>query len=202
MPTPVHASRSPVEQPSAPKPLVIKRLGSTWSQADLGDAIDLSALSTIADMDSSGTNDLVVDILTTLRRTLTQMLERLEHHRLAGSAAGVRFEAHRIKSSASQLGAFLLADAAEAVLNAIPPATKAEAAAFRALAQRRALGEGVQWGLPSAVGVDVDVTCASPPPVFPAEAPFEGLIPLVDRLVREIRRVQIRLGSLLTAVPA
>lgn len=194
----VLAARSPPQSHCAPTSLVIKRLGSAWSQADLGDAIDLSALAAIADMDSSGTNDLIVDILSTLQRTLGPTLERIACHRVARSAAGVRFEAHRIKSAATQLGAGLLADAASAILEGIPPETRAEAAAFRALTQKRA-AEGLRplWGMPSAVGCDSDAAGTVLVPPIPDD--FARVLPLVDRMVREIVQVQTCLARLIPA---
>ena len=48
--------------------------------------------------------------------SLEPMLVAVERQRAAGSVAGIRFEAHKLKSSASQVGALRLSDACAEIM--------------------------------------------------------------------------------------
>jgi HPt (histidine-containing phosphotransfer) domain-containing protein len=95
---------------------VTYRPGSTWSQGDLGGAFDFEAISIIGDLDPSGANGLLEEVLSVFLESLEPMLVAVEWHRAAGSVAGIRFEAHKLKSSASQVGALRLSDACAEVM--------------------------------------------------------------------------------------
>jgi HPt (histidine-containing phosphotransfer) domain-containing protein len=98
---------------------VVQSLGFTWSQFDLGEAFDLDTLSVVAALDPSGVDGVLAEILLLFQGSLEPVLARLEHHRANGSAADIRFEAHRLKSAAAQLGALRLSSACSEILKRI-----------------------------------------------------------------------------------
>ena len=102
-----------------PSDTVIHSLGSTWSQLDLGEAFDVDTLAMLSDLDPTGARGVVSEVLTLLDVSLEPMLERLERFRNAGAIADIRFEAHKMKSAAAQLGALRLAAACSDVLKRI-----------------------------------------------------------------------------------
>jgi HPt (histidine-containing phosphotransfer) domain-containing protein len=98
------------------KSAVTHRPGSTWSQIDLGETFDFEAISVIGDLDPSGADGLLEDVLSMFLDSLEPMLVAVERQRAAGSVAGIRFEAHKLKSSASQVGALRLSDACAEIM--------------------------------------------------------------------------------------
>lgn len=167
--------------------MTITRLGLSWSQADLGAAIDLKILSVLGEMGSSGTNGLVLDILVMLQKTLGPMLVRLKRHRDVGCAAGVRSEAHRIKSSASQLGDLRLAGAAGEILKRVPASTAKEMVEARAVIMKPEFSESLP-----VVG-EGSGSHETP-------RPLDELAPFADALIVEVVRLQGRLNVLLPKV--
>jgi HPt (histidine-containing phosphotransfer) domain-containing protein len=89
--------------------------GSTWSQAELGDAFDIQALSVIGDLDPTGVRGVVKEVLSLFQNSLEPLLAKLEQLRAADSAAGILFEAHKLKSAAGQIGAMRLSAACAAI---------------------------------------------------------------------------------------
>ena len=105
-------ARSNTSQPDT----VIQSLGSTWSQQDLGEAFDVETMSVLSELDPSGVNGVISEVLILFQASLDPALERLEHCRSRGAAADIRFEAHRLKSAAAQLGALRLASACAEIM--------------------------------------------------------------------------------------
>lgn len=95
---------------------VTHRPGSTWSQVDLGEAFDFEAISVIGDLDPSGADGFLEEVLSMFLDSLEPMLVAVERQRAAGSVAGIRFEAHKLKSSASQVGALRLSEACAEIM--------------------------------------------------------------------------------------
>ena len=89
--------------------------GSAWSQEDLGEEFDVARLSVIGELDPTGRDGVLKEVLDLLMSSLDPLLVRLEKHRAAGHPAGIRFEAHKLHSAAAQLGAMRLSRAAKAV---------------------------------------------------------------------------------------
>jgi HPt (histidine-containing phosphotransfer) domain-containing protein len=92
------------------------RPGSTWSQVELGEVFDFEALSVIGDLDPSGTDGFLEEVLSIFLDSLEPMLLAVERERDAGSAAGIRFEAHKLRSGASQVGAHRLVEACNEIM--------------------------------------------------------------------------------------
>lgn len=92
------------------------RPGATWSQVELGEVFDFEALSVIGDLDPAGTDGFLEEVLSIFLESLEPMLIAVERERDAGSAAGIRFEAHKLKSGASQVGARRLAEACDEIM--------------------------------------------------------------------------------------
>jgi HPt (histidine-containing phosphotransfer) domain-containing protein len=87
-------------------------LQAEWSQADLGDAFDVSTLSVLADLDPTGARGVVREVLELFARSLEPELDRLERHLLTpNSEEQILFEVHRMGSAAAQIGALRLAAA-------------------------------------------------------------------------------------------
>jgi HPt (histidine-containing phosphotransfer) domain-containing protein len=101
---------------TSPPDTVIQSLGSTWSQHDLGEAFDVATMSVLSELDPSGVNGIISEVLILFQASLDPVLERLEHCRSTGAAADIRFEAHRLKSAAAQLGALRLASACAEIM--------------------------------------------------------------------------------------
>ena len=89
--------------------------GSAWSQEDLGEEFDVARLSVIGELDPTGRDGVLKEVLDLLMSSLDPLLVRLEKHRSAGNSAGIRFEAHKLHSAAAQLGAMRLSRAAKAI---------------------------------------------------------------------------------------
>jgi HPt (histidine-containing phosphotransfer) domain-containing protein len=98
-----------------PPKTVIHSLGSTWSQSDLGEDFELAPLSVIGELDPSGDEGAVNDILKMLLKSLDPMLAKVEAHRAAGSPEGIKFEAHKLQSASGQIGAMRLSAACAAI---------------------------------------------------------------------------------------
>jgi HPt (histidine-containing phosphotransfer) domain-containing protein len=58
------------------------------------------------------------------------MLSKFERHRAAGSASGVMFEAHKLKSAAGQLGALRLSAACAAIVKHLESAGQSKPGTF------------------------------------------------------------------------
>jgi HPt (histidine-containing phosphotransfer) domain-containing protein len=94
---------------------VIHRPGSSWSQLDLGRAFDITTLSVIAELDPSGVNGVVEEVLAMFLDSLEPMLVKVERLRAAGAVSAIQFEAHKLRSAAGQIGALRLAEASAAI---------------------------------------------------------------------------------------
>ena len=91
-------------------------LYGAWSQSELGEAFDVSTLSVIGDLDPTGANGVVRDVLAMFLDSLDPVLESIESDiRSPGSAERLRFGVHKLKSAAAQMGALRLASACESV---------------------------------------------------------------------------------------
>ncbi len=101
--------------PKPPPDTVIHSLGSTWSQDDLGDDFELGPLSVIGELDPTGNDGAVNDILKMLLASLDPLLAKVEAHRANGSPEGIRFEAHKLQSASGQIGAMRLSGACAAI---------------------------------------------------------------------------------------
>jgi len=91
-------------------------LGGAWDQAELGEALDVSTLSVIGDLDPTGVNGVVREVLAMFLDSLDPALESLE--RCAsdpGCSKRLQFGAHQLRSAAGQIGALRLAAACTAV---------------------------------------------------------------------------------------
>lgn len=73
-------------------------------------------MSVLSELDPSGVNGIISEVLVLFQASLDPVLERLEHCRSTGAAADIRFEAHRLKSAAAQLGALRLASACSEIM--------------------------------------------------------------------------------------
>lgn len=102
-------------EPKPPPNKVIHSLGSTWSQSDLGEDLDLAPLSVIGELDPSGNEGTVNDILKMLLASLEPMLAKVEAHRVGNSPEGIKFEAHKLQSASGQIGAMRLSAACNAI---------------------------------------------------------------------------------------
>jgi len=91
-------------------------LYGAWGQAELGEALDISTLSVIGDLDPTGPNGVVRDVLTMFLDSLDPVLESIESDISSRcSAQRLRFGVHKLKSAAAQIGAQRLASACESV---------------------------------------------------------------------------------------
>ena len=91
-------------------------LEGAWGQAELGEAFDVTTLSVIGELDPTGANGVVREVLAMFQHSLETALESIEHDiRAPGGARRLRFAAHKLKSAAGQLGALRLAAACGAV---------------------------------------------------------------------------------------
>ena len=105
----------PAAKPPPPPDTVIRSLGSTWSQSDLGEDFELGPLSVIGELDPTGNDGTVNDILKMLLVSLDPLLAKLDTHRAGGLPEGIRFEAHKLQSAAGQIGAMRLSAACAAI---------------------------------------------------------------------------------------
>lgn len=91
-------------------------LDGAWSQAELGEAFDVTTLSVIGELDPTGANGVVREVLAMFRDSLEPTLESIEVDlRHPGGPQRLLFAAHKLKSAAGQIGALRLAAACEAV---------------------------------------------------------------------------------------
>ena len=91
-------------------------LDGAWSQAQLGEAFDVTTLSVIGELDPTGANGVVREVLALFQDSLETALDSIERDmRAPGGAKRLRFAAHKLKSAAGQLGALRLAAACAAV---------------------------------------------------------------------------------------
>jgi HPt (histidine-containing phosphotransfer) domain-containing protein len=82
-----------------------------FSQEELGDEFALGPISVISELDPTGENGVVKDVLEMFGASLDPMLTLVEGHLQNGSSYGIRFEAHKLHSAAAQMGAMKLAAA-------------------------------------------------------------------------------------------
>ncbi|MDP9044789.1 MAG: Hpt domain-containing protein [Pseudomonadota bacterium] len=91
-------------------------LGGAWSQADLGAAFDVTALSVIGELDPTGAHGTVREVLSLFGKSLEPELERIEACLAQPAMASqLKVEAHRLKGAAAQMGALRLAAACKLV---------------------------------------------------------------------------------------
>lgn len=91
-------------------------LHGAWSQFDLGKAFDVTTLSVIGELDPTGANGVVREVLAMFRDSLEPTLKSIEADlQNPEGAKRLHFAAHQLKSAAGQLGALRLAAASEAV---------------------------------------------------------------------------------------
>ncbi len=94
---------------------MVHRPGFAWSQFDLGADLDAGALSVIAELDPTGENGVVEDVLAMFEQSLDPLLTQLERVRRDKSPTGLRFEAHKLYSAAAQVGALRVSRACAAL---------------------------------------------------------------------------------------
>ncbi len=78
---------------------VIHRPGSSWSQLDLGEDLDATSLSVIAELDPSGEHGVVEEVPMMFHDSLEPMLTMVEGFRAAASVSDIQFEAHKLQSA-------------------------------------------------------------------------------------------------------
>lgn len=91
-------------------------LEGAWSQAELGAAFDVTTLSVIGELDPTGANGVVREVLAMFRDSLEPTLASIEAS--LGEPEGatrILFAAHQLKGASAQIGALRLAAACEAV---------------------------------------------------------------------------------------
>ena len=99
-----------------PQITVQHSLLGAWSQAELGDAFDVSTLSVIGELDPTGANGVVREVLAMFLDSLDPVLESIESDiRSSTGSRRLRFGVHKLKSASGQMGALRLAAACEAV---------------------------------------------------------------------------------------
>ena len=84
---------------------------SVWHQSELGSALELGPLSVIGELDPTGANGVLVEVLCFFAKSLDPLLALLDEHRARGSAVGIKFEAGKLSASAARMGASRLAEA-------------------------------------------------------------------------------------------
>jgi len=91
-------------------------LDGTWGQAELGEALDVSTLSIIGDLDPTGVNGVVREVLAMFLDSLEPALESLERcARDPRCSKRLQLGAHQLRGAAGQIGALRLASACVAV---------------------------------------------------------------------------------------
>ncbi len=68
-------------------------------------------MSVIGELDPTGTNGVLLEVLCLFEKSLDPLLTLLEEHRAQGSSVGIKFEAHKLSSAAAQMGALKLSAA-------------------------------------------------------------------------------------------
>ena len=89
--------------------------GATWTQDDLGDDLAVGPLSVIGELDPTGAQGTLKEVLAMFMESLDPMLTDVEHHRAHGYATGIRFQAHKLQSASAQIGATRLAASTRAI---------------------------------------------------------------------------------------
>jgi HPt (histidine-containing phosphotransfer) domain-containing protein len=134
------ADKSPPTHSRHPAVAVRHSLSGTWDQAELGEALDVSTLSVIGDLDPTGVNGVVREVLAMFLDSLEPALTSLE--RCASDpncSKRLQFGAHQLRSAAGQIGALRLAAACVAVdsyLNSHPGRTPLVDVDLRHLVER------------------------------------------------------------------
>lgn len=111
-----------------PNDVVVHGPNAVWSKQELGDDFDVTTLSVIGELDPTGANGVLEEVLKLFGDSLEPVLTKLERLRAASAGEGIMFEAHKLKSAAAQLGALRLSAACADVLKhfeADPGALKA-----------------------------------------------------------------------------
>ena len=80
-----------------------------FSQEELGDVFALGPISVISELDPTGENGVVKEVLELFGSSLDPLLALVESHLRNGSSCGIKFEAHKLQSAAAQMGAMKLA---------------------------------------------------------------------------------------------
>ena len=88
---------------------------SVWHQSELGSALEVGPLSVIGELDPTGANGVLVEVLCFFAKSLDPLLALLDEHRSHGSAVGIKFEAGKLSSAAQRMGASRLAEACDAI---------------------------------------------------------------------------------------
>ena len=86
-------------------------LDSAWDQSQLGSALQVGPLSVVGELDPTGINGVLLEVLSLFASSLDPLLALLEEHRARGSAVGIKFESRRLSSAAAHMGALRLAAA-------------------------------------------------------------------------------------------
>jgi HPt (histidine-containing phosphotransfer) domain-containing protein len=86
-------------------------LGSAWHRSELGSALEIGPVSVIGELDPTGANGVLLEVLCLFAKSLDPLLALLDEHRARGSSVGIKFEAHKLGSAAAQTGALRLAAA-------------------------------------------------------------------------------------------
>jgi HPt (histidine-containing phosphotransfer) domain-containing protein len=91
-------------------------LDGAWGQAELGKAFDVTTLSVIGELDPTGANGVVREVLAMFRDSLEPTLSSIETA-LGHPEAAKRllFAAHQLKGASAQIGALRLAAACVAI---------------------------------------------------------------------------------------
>jgi HPt (histidine-containing phosphotransfer) domain-containing protein len=91
-------------------------LDGAWTQVDLGKAFDVSTLSVIGELDPTGADGVVREVLALFRDSLEPTLAAIEAStRSPERSRQLIFAAHKLKGASGQIGALRLAAACEAI---------------------------------------------------------------------------------------
>ena len=110
------ADKKPPTTFHEPSTTVRHSLEGAWSQAELGAAFDVTTLSVIGELDPTGANGVVREVLAMFRDSLEPTLASIEA--ALGDPEGTKrilFAAHQLKGASAQIGALRLAAACDAV---------------------------------------------------------------------------------------
>lgn len=86
-----------------------------WTQDDLGDVLELSALQTLHDLDPRDGLAFLRDYLRMFHGTLEQALAKMQQCQADEDLSGLAFETHKLQSAAAHLGAHHLTAACKAL---------------------------------------------------------------------------------------
>ncbi len=106
---PVHERA--LEHERAARDSVFHAPNSLWHQSELGGAFDIGPLCLIGDLDPTGANGVLKEVLGVFGKSLEPLISLLERHRSRGYAIGIKFETWRLTETASQMGAMQLSAA-------------------------------------------------------------------------------------------